>query len=251
MAEPTSRAEFKAYIFRRLGYPVLQINVADEQVEDRIDDALDFYQDYHYLGSEKSIYIHTVTADEVANKKITLPETIMTVSNVLPQGFSVGNSNNFMSDRWQFLANEFWALNYGISYSTIPYYVAMVRMAELDWLFNMSPSITFNKHKNEIVFTGDTSTFLVEGYKIALDTQSIIDPNVYADVWKDRWLKRYATALVKKQWAENLKLFSGAPLVGGMTLDWATLYQEAVDEIQTLEEKVISSYSYPILDEIA
>lgn len=248
MAEPTNRAEFKAYIFRRLGYPVIQVNVEDEQAEDRIDDALAFFSDYHPLGSEKTLYVHTITADDVATKTITLPENIMAITGLVPPTAFVGN--NFMSDRYQFLRQEFFNITQNVSSSLIPYYAAMTRISDIDFLFNVHPSYRFNKHKNKIEIIGDTSSIFTVGNKLILETQAVIDAKIYADIWKDRWLKKYATALMKRQWAENLKLYSGVPLLGGITLDANSMYQESIEELTTLEDKLITSGSAPVLDEI-
>lgn len=249
MSEPLNRAQFKAYIFRRLGYPVIQVNVEDEQAEDRIDDALAFFSDYHPLGSEKTLYVHTLTEDDVATKSITLPENIMAVTGLVPPTAFVGN--NFMSDRYQFLRQEFFNITQNVSTSLIPYYAAMTRISDIDFLFNMSPSFRFNKHKNKIeIIGGDTNRIFIVGQKIIFETQAIIDSKTYSDIWKDRWLKKYATALMKRQWAENLKLYSGVPLLGGITLDANSMYQEAIEELNILEDKLITSGSAPVLDEI-
>jgi hypothetical protein len=250
MAEPRSKAEFKAYIFRRLGWPVIQVNVENEQAMDRIDDALAFYRDYHYLGSEKSLYIHTITQEDIDTGKIHLPETIMTVSNILPP---VGYfDSSWMSDRYQYLRDEFYNMNHNVSYTLIPYYVAMTRLADINFLFNTTPSIRFSKITNTVEIYGAAGQqIMVLGNKIIFETEAFLDPNQYASIWQDRWLKRYATALMKRQWAENLKLYSNIPLLNGVTLDAQTMYSEAIDEIDKLEEKLISTGNFPVLDEIA
>lgn len=250
MAEPTNIEEFKAYIFRRLGWPVIQVNVDDEQATDRIMDALAFYQDYHYLGSEKSYYIHTVTAQDVINGYITLPETVLSVYNILPSSVNSLYGGNWMTHEWQYMRDEFFRLDSDVGSSLIPYYVAMMRIADLDFLFGYTPSFTFNKHKNRIYLSGDLKNWLVEGNKLAFETQAVVNPQEYSDIWKDRWLKKYATALMKRQWAENLKLYSNVPLLNGITLDAQTMFQEAVEELTNMEEKLITSGNFPVLDQI-
>src|SRR5690349_20083157 len=153
MAEPTNRQEFKAYIFRRLGYPVIQVNVSDEQADDRIDDALAFYGDYYPLGSERSLYVHTITQEDIDNKAITIPDNITSISGMLPQD-TYGGYGNFMSDRYQFLRNEFFGFIHNISYSIIPYFVAMTRISDLEFLFTIQPSFRFNLHKKQVELIG-------------------------------------------------------------------------------------------------
>lgn len=247
--EPFNRQTFKEYIFRRLGYPVIQINVDDEQAEDRIDDALAFYQDYYPLGSERSLYVHEVTEEDVQNGYLTIPENITSVMGFLPATSFAGN---FMSDHFQLLRTEYMRLDRNVSYSLIPYYVAMTRLADIEFLFGSnSISFNFNKYKRRVEIQGSNNNLLKVGNKIVMEVQAYIDPNQYSDVWKDRWLKQYATALMKRQWAENLKLFSGVQLIGGVTLDAQTMYQEANDEINTLQEKLIQSGMLFPLDQIA
>lgn len=245
MAEPQTREQFKEYIMRRLGAPVQQINVDEDQVEDRIDDALAFFKDYHYLGSEKSYYVHTITQENITTKTIELPPSVIAVTAVLPAG--AGGGNNFMSDQYQLSRDTYSQLN-SLSSSMIPYHVAMTRLAEIDFWFSMTPSINFNKHKNLVTFN-NTNSFSV-GDKFVMEVQSVVDPAVYKKIWSDRWLKNYATALVKRQWGENLKPFAGVQLLGGINLDGASIYGEADSEISNLEEKMISSNSYAVLDEI-
>jgi len=245
MAEPLNRSQFKEYILRRLGAPVQQINVDDDQVEDRIDDALAFYQDYHHLGSQRSVYTHALTQQDINNGYISLPNHITSVLGFLPLG---GNtSRNFMSDEYQVMRTTFNDLSSSYSYSLIPYYAALNRMADLDYWFGLTRSFTFNRNSSTVTFS---TSGLNVGDKVAFEVQAATDPNTYNRIWSDRWLKMYATALVKKQWGENLKPFGGIQLLGGITLDGKTIYDEAVEDLRTLEEKMISMNSSIILDEI-
>ena len=238
MAEPYNRQTFKDYVFRRLGYPVLQINVSEEQAQDRIDDALDYFRDFHYFGTEKFYYVHTLTQEEIDNKEIQLPPNIASVVGVMDMAIG-GSTSNFMSDKYQFLRSEFFGLATSVNYSLIPYYVAMTRIADLEFLLSMTPSVNYDEGSGTVSLVGFNESLFTVGNKIIFETLAYVTPgNNSPKIWNDRWLKRYATALMKRQWAENLKLYSNIPLVGGITLDAQSMFQEAQEELQLLEDQL-------------
>lgn len=247
--EPQNRKQFRDYIMRRLGAPVQEINVDIEQVEDRIDDALNYYFDYHYLGTEKVIFKYKVTREDITNRFISIPENITGINKIYPLAGSTQSSSNALFSAKYHIAYD--TLMNMSSNSIIPYYFAMTRLADLSYIFDMDTSIGFNKHKNSLEITAGWGTDIREGMTIVAEGNAILDPQKYKDIWKDRWLKKYATALVKRQWGENTKLFNGVQLLGGISIDGKGIYDEAVEEINKLEDEMLTKYSMPVMDEIA
>lgn len=245
MANPTSRAQFKEYCLRRLGKPVIEINVDDDQVDDRIDEALAYYWDYHFDGTEKIYYKHQVTANNIADKSITLPDNIIGAVNVFSPGDAL-NTNNLFNIRYQIALNDLYTLT---SISLVPYYMAMqhIRVIE-EILVGMKP-LRYNRHRNILHIDMDWNVMDVGQY-ILVEAYQVVDPDTYTDVWHDRWLAQYATALIKRQWGNNLKKFDGMQMPGGLTFNGQKIYDEAIEEINKLEQEMIVSYSLPVSDMI-
>lgn len=246
MAKPTTREDFKEYCLRKLGKPVLEINVDDTQVEDRIDEALAYYHDYHFDGTEKVFLAHQVTQTDIDNKYLSIPEAVIGIVNIFDIGDSY-STNNLFNIRYQIALNDLFAFNYG---PFAPYYMALQNVALAEELFVGRQGLRYNRHVNKLYI--DMSW----GEKVQLDEYIIIeayqkvDPDTYSDVWGDRWLQRYATALIKKQWGDNLKKFEGLQMPGGLTFNGQKIWDEATDEITALEAEMISSYSLPVSDMI-
>jgi len=244
MAVPSTRAEFKAYCLRRLGDPVIDINVDDEQVEDRIDEALIYYQDYHFDGCERILYKHVVNQTDIDNGYITLPQNIIGVNTVIPIGQSM-NSSNFFNVRYQIHLNDLFDLS---SSSYVTYVMAMQHVSFLEEIFVGKKPLRYNRHVNKLHIDMLWGTDVLVGEYIVVDCYSVTDPDTYADVWGDRWLARYATALIKRQWGSNLTKFEGVQLPGGLTFNGAKIYDDAETELAKLEEEMIVSYSLPVND---
>ena len=243
MAVPTSRSEFKEYCLRKLGKPVIEINVDDDQVEDRIDEALKMYWDYHFDGTEKIYYKHQVTSTDKSNKYITLPENIIGAVNIFDIGDAV-NTNNLFNIRYQIALNDLYTLT---SVSMIPYYMAFTHIRVLEELLVGKQPIRYNRHNDKLYIDMDWNK-LNDGDYLVVEAYSIVDPDTYTDVWGDRWLQNYCTALVKRQWGTNLSKFTGMQLPGGVQFNGDRIYNDAVNEIERLEETVINSYSLPSSD---
>ncbi len=241
----TSREEFKEYCLRKLGKPVIEINVDDDQVEDRIGEALKYYWDYHFDGTEKVYYKHLVTASDISNKYITLPENIIGAVRI----FDIGNYmsvNNIFNIRYQIALNDLYTLTYQ---SMVPYYMAFQHIQMLEQLLVGQQPIRFNRHTDKLYIDVDW-TKIVEGYYLVIEAYQVVDPETYSDVWSDRWLQRYATQLIKKQWGSNLTKFNGVQLPGGITFNGTQIYNDAHEEIDKLEAEMINSYSLPVADMI-
>ena len=247
MAEPTNRDQFRDYIIRRLGFPLQEINVDEEQLEERIDDAINYYRDYHYDGAQKVNLQHQLTATDVSNGYITMAEEIMSITKVLP--IPTGTSTSALFNvKYHITLDALWSLS---NRSLIPYYIAMQHLEMVTDMFGSDPGVRFSKHTNRLYLNAKFGVDILVGDYIVVECYRYLDPEEYSDMWKDRWLKQYATALVKRQWGENLKVFNGVQLLGGITLNGKEIYDEAVEEIRLLEEKMLNSYSLPPMDEIA
>lgn len=242
----TTRQQFKDYVLRRLGAPVIDINVDNEQVEDRIDDALIKFRDYHYDGTEHVYYPHVITASDMSNKYITLPESLIGVTRVFDINDSYSATNLF-NVRYQLHLNELFNIS---SVSVQPYIMAMRHIEFLEEVFVGKKPIRFNRHTDKLYVDMSWSEDIQAGQYIIIDGYASLDPNVYTDIWDDSWLKKYATALVKKQWGENLKKFEGMQLPGGVTFNGQKIWEEANEEVIKLEEEVIMDYSLPVTDMI-
>jgi len=246
ISKPANRQEFKDFCLRRLGAPLLEINVADEQLEDCVELALQYYQDYHFDGTQKTYLAHKVTQDDIDNKSVEIPEKTIGVINIFTVG-SAFSTNNLFNIRYQMALNDLFAFNYG---PFAPYYMALQNVALAEEMFVGKQALRFNRHTNRLYID------IAWGEKVQLDEYIIIegydtlDPDTYPDVYNDRWLKRYATALMKKQWGENLKKFEGIQMLGGVSFNGQKIWEEATEEITMLENEMITSYSLPVSDMI-
>lgn len=246
MAAPTTRTEFKDYILRRLGHPVIEINVDDDQIEDRIDDALRYYWDYHFDGTEKLYYKHQVTSTDKTNKYITIPENIIGAIRVFPIGDPMARSDDLFNIRYQIALNDLYTLT---SVSMIPYYMTMQHLALIQEILVGQAPIRYNRNQNKLWVDMDWDKVNVGEY-LLVEAYEVVDPEDFPDVWKDRWLMQYATALVKRQWGAHLTKFSGVALPGQVTFNGEKIYDDAVTEIEKLEDEMINSYSLPVSDMI-
>ena len=246
MAAPTSKAEFKEYCLRKLGKPVIEINVDDDQVDDRIDEALRYYYDYHFDGSDKIYYKHAVTETDVANKYITLPENIIGAVSVFSIGDPSVRADDLFNIRYQIALNDLYTLT---NVSVVPYYMVMEHLALLTEMLVGKVPIRYTRHKNRLYVDTDWGNIAVGSF-LLVEAYEIVDPLVYNDAWNDRWLQNYATALIKRQWGSNLTKFTGMNLPGGVQFNGEKIYNDAVDEITKMEQEMISGYSLPVLDMI-
>tara|TARA_Y100000593_G_C4286068_1_gene325536 strand:- start:97 stop:840 length:744 start_codon:yes stop_codon:yes gene_type:complete len=246
MAVPTTRSAFKSYCLRRLGEPVIDINVDDEQVEDRIDDALKYYQDYHFDGTERVLVKHVVTSSDKTNGYITLSDSVIGVNRILDIG-QAAQSSNLFNIRYQLHLNDLFDLS---AASFVPYVAAMRHVENLEEIFVGKKPIRYNRHVNKLHIDMDWTGDINTGEYIIVDAYQIVDPSTYTEVWSDRWLAKYATALIKKQWGSNITKFEGMQLPGGLTFNGLKIYDDAESEIQKLEEEMIINYSLPVQDMI-
>ena len=245
MSVPTSRAEFTEYCLRKLGKPVIEINVDEDQVSDRIDEALRYYWDYHFDGSEKTYYKKVIDSTDKSNKYITMPDNIIGVVNIFDLGSALG-LNNLFNIRYQIALNDLYTLT---SVSMVPYYMAMQHIQFLEFLLVGKQPLRYNRNTNRLYIDMDWDR-INGGEFLVVEAYEVVDPDLYVDVWKDRWLLRYAACLIKQQWGTNLKKFEGMRMPGGLSFNGQQIYNEATDEREKLEQEMIYTYSLPATDMI-
>ena len=245
----TSRTLLQEYCLRRLGHPVIEINVDDEQISDRIDDALEFFAEYHFDGVEKVFLKHTITADDITNEYIPMDDPaspvggpVISVRRVLP----VANFNAFQTgmfnEEFQLRLND---LNTFTGSSLINWQMSLQNFQMVSHLFTVNPTVLFNRRQNKLFIETDWANKFEAGDCLIVECYRVLDPTQYAEVYNDIFLKKYCTALIKRQWGENLKKFEGVQLPGGVTLNGKTIYDEAVDEINKIEEEMNLKWELP------
>ena len=247
MAQPTSRTEFKDYCLRKIGFPVIEVNVEDMQVEDRVDEALSYYWDYHFDGTERTFYKWTITADDITNRYLTVPENIIGVIRIFDIGDAL-STNNLFNIRYQIALNDLYDLT-SFNQSLVTYYTNMMHIRFIEELLVGRQPIRYNRHINRLYVDMDWDKMQAGEYIIA-EAYRIVDPTTYADVWKDRWLQNYATEKIKYQWGQNISKFSGMQLPGGVQFNGDKIMEDSGAQIEKLEQEMLSSYSLPVSDMI-
>ena len=235
MAAITTRQGLVDYCLRSLGAPVVEVNVADEQIDDRIDEAIEHFRLYHYDGIEKVYLKHQITSQNITDQFITLPDLIYGVTRVFPVASGTSTSKSIFDLQYQLRLNDLYDLT---STSIIYYSQVMSHLSLLDMTLNGHPIYRFNKLTNKLYIEASWTEEMQVGNYILVECYRALDPQVVTKMYNDKWLKHFATALIKKQWATNLKKFSGMQLPGGVTIDGNALYDEAVQEIKDLEDDI-------------
>jgi len=195
MANPTTRSEFKEYCLRALGKPVIEINVDDDQVDDRIDEALRFYYDYHFDGTSKVYYKHQITQQNIDDKSITLPENIMGVVKIFEMSDPATSAGDLFNIRYQIALNDLYTL---VNVGLIDYYMSMEHLALVQEILVGRTPIRYNRHRNILHIDKGEAALELDKY-VLVEAYEIVDPDTYTDVWNDRWLKHYTTQLIKRQ----------------------------------------------------
>lgn len=247
----SSREDLKDYALRRLGFPVIEINVDDAQVEDRIDDALQFFSQYHFDGVEKLYLPYVLTQTDIDNKYINTNNIptgstgaeIVTINKVyvIDQAMSSG----MFSVQYQLMLNDYFNgfltgtsnLNY---YDTTKQYLGLLEM-----FLSPEKQIQFSRVTNKLRMHTDWSVYRT-GDKLMAECMVAINPETYPEIYNDILLKRYVTALIKRQWAANLSKFSNIALPGGMKFDAPQMYTDATTELGQIEDTVQSKYELPV-----
>ena len=280
MAQPSTRQELIDYCKRKLGAPVLEINVADEQIEDLVDDAVQFFQERHFDGVYPTFYKYKITQADIergragysggsvgiastsATANIVGTATTFTYfenSNYLQMPPNViGVNKIFMFDGANTITSSMFSVKYQLFLNDIYYWgttellsYAMVKtyLEDLDFLLNTQKQIRFNKRQDRLYLDVDWSS-LRDGQYVIIDCYSTLDPNDYSRVWNDSFIKPYLTSLIKKQWGQNMMKFTGVKLPGGVELNGRQIYDDAQKEIDILMEKMSNTYELPPYDMI-
>lgn len=237
MAQPANRQEFIEYILRKIGAPVIQINVSEEQVEDRVDEAVSFWRDYHYNGSQLVYLKHQITQQDKDQGYVKLPEQLLGISKIFDLDTSISMGTGIFNVNYQFVLNNLTDIT---GYSIQNYWMTMSHISFLqEWLVG-KPMVRYNKHVNRLYIDTDSSSWNVGSY-IIIEAYDIIDPDAYSDVWGDRWLQNYASVLVREQWGLNLTKFTNMQLVGGVSFNGEQILAEARAEREKMEEDAIRS----------
>jgi hypothetical protein len=243
MALVTTRDELKDYALRRLGAPVIKINVDDDQLEDRIDDALQFYQDYHFDATESFYWMHVITQEDVDQRYFNIDPGILGITRVFPLNDTI-TKNNMFDLRYQLRLHELYDFT---STSYTNFSITMQHLQNLSEMFTGDVPIRFQRHTRKLyVDWGWGSTQIPVGTTVIAEGFKIIDPETFESVYNDRWLKEYVTSLFKRQNAENIKKFGGIQLPGGLTLNGKEMYDEATADIQRLETEMQDRYELPV-----
>jgi|TARA_Y100000114_G_scaffold66802_1_gene61246 hypothetical protein len=259
MAEPATRENLKQYALRALGKPVIEINVDDDQLEDRIDEALQYFAQYHYDGirrtylkyqyteadktrmtgdSSESITKNSVTTSwKEGNNFLVVPDSVISVINIFP--FSNKSNMNLFDVRYQLRLNDLYDFS---STSIINYDIVLRHLDFLDHILVGEKPLRFNQHDNRLYVDMDWTNDLAVGEYLVIECYRKLDPQVYTDVYNDIYLKRYVTALFKKQWGANLSKFDGVAMIGGVTLNGRQIYSEALADVEKLETEIRSSF---------
>lgn len=268
MAKPASREQLKDYCLRKLGYPVIQINVDDAQIEDRLDDALQFFAEYHFDGVEKVYMRKQITQTDMDRGYIVLTEStpadptavvpiveappldpdgssIITVTKCFQLYDTLGGTGMFDA-RYQIALNDLYGLRTNTySQSLITYAITRSHMQMLQDLLTPEKTLEFSRVTNRIYVNMDWKEQAFLGQYMMFEAYKILNPETYTDIYNDRTLKLYTTALIKQQWGANMMKFGGMELPGGIVLNGAEIFQEASSEVQKLESEMQSKWELP------
>ena len=280
MAQPASRSDFKNYCLRQLGAPVLEINVADEQIDDIIDDAIQYFHERHFDGVLQTYLKYQVTQEDIDRGKgpsqdgvlgivtttatstidgsemqfdwkensnyLQVPPAVIGVTKIFHFDGSATITNNMFSVKYQLFLNDiyFWGAMEMLTYTMTRTY-----LADMDFALTTQKQIRFNQRMDRLYLDIDWST-LTPGDWLVMDCFRTLDPNDYARVWNDSFLKKYTTALLKKQWGQNLIKFQGVKLPGGVELNGREIYEDGVKELEIIREMMSNTYELPPLDMI-
>ena len=280
MAQPASRTDLINYCKRQLGAPVLEINIADEQVDDLVDDALQYFHERHFdgvvqtflkykiteadvnrgrtRGNSQTVGIVTTTATssidgsdvtfsfEENSNYLQVPPQVIGVNKIFRYDGSQTVTNNMFSVKYQLFLNDLYNFS---SVDILSYAMVKRYLEDVDFLLNTEKQVRFNQRQNRLYIDVDWGDVTKDDYLI-IDCYRLLDPNDYSRVWNDSFLKRYVTQLIKRQWGQNLMKFQGVKLPGGVELNGRQIYDDAQKELDAIREVMSNTYELPPLDMI-
>lgn len=277
MSKPSSRQELIDYCLRQLGAPVLEINLADEQIDDLVDDALQFFYERHFDGVERMYLKYKITEEDLkrGSAQYTNGVGIVTttgssnISGVGTVSFNFFENSNFIqvpdsiigiekifkfdtssisagmwSIKYQLFLNDLYYFN---SVELLQYSMVKTYLEDIDFLLSTDKQIRFNKRQNRLYLDIDWNAKSKDTF-IVIDCYRILDPNTFTKVYNDSFLKRYLTALMKRQWGANLIKFRGVKLAGGIELNGRELYDDGERELESIRQRMSMDYELPPYD---
>jgi len=265
MASPTSKAELKEYCLRRLGKPVLEVNVSDDQVDDAIDYTLQKFQQFHYDGAERVYLKHLFTAAEIAagktntdytavdnttvwqeqNSYLSVPQHILSIEGMF--AFTDKGTKNMFDIRYQLRLNDLYDFT---STQFYHYYMIQQHLATIDFLLEGMKPIRYSQVQDKLYLDFDWTEDALADQYVVIKAWRALDPTTWTEIYNQMWVKDYATAKIKKQWGQNLTKFQGVQMPGGVTLNGEMIYNDAVEELKILDEQLRTTWETPPLDMI-
>ena len=277
MSKPSSKQELIDYCLRRLGAPVLEINIADEQIDDLVDDALQYFQERHFDGVERMYLKYQLTQADIdrgsavtggvgvvtttgtstnvsglgtitsnfyeTSNFIQVPESVIGIEKVFKFDTS-SISGGMFSIKYQLFLNDLYYFN---SVDLLQYSMVKTYLEDIDFLLTTDKQIRFNKRQNRMYLDIDWRAQQVGNF-LVIDCYRILDPNTFTNVYNDSFLKKYLTATIKRQWGQNLIKFRGVKLPGGIELNGRELYEDAEKELADLKQRMSLDYELPPYD---
>lgn len=272
MAKPATRAQLKEYCLRKLGKPVIEINVDDDQVEDLIDDTIQLFNERVYDGIERTYLKYKFTEDDLANGRsrnltttksdtnlganpasrtlsfeegrgyLTVPDHVIGIVGVAP----IANTyvNSMFGFRHQFFLNDFYNF---YAYDILNLEMTMQYISTLEFLIEGNKPLRYNKVQNRLYLDLDWNRVADNDY-VLIDCYRALDPNTYTKIYNELFVKKYLTSLVKRQWGQNLMKFTGIKMPGGVEFNGRQLYDDAQGEIEKIEGEMLSKYETAPLD---
>ena len=266
MAVPSTKTTLKSYCLRALGSGVIDINVSDDQIDDRLDEALQYFAEYHYDGVERMYLKHKITSDDIsrattdasavatdaADNSVTatwlegkgfipVPEAVISVVSVFP--FTDSTTANMFDLRYQLRLNDLYDFS---STSIMEYQMTLQHLDFLEHVLVGEVPIRFSQHQQRLYLDMDWNNDIKVDEFIIIECYRKLDPATFTDIFNDMYLKRYATALIKRQWGANLSKFNGVSMLGGVTMNGESNYSQAQEELQRLEEQIQLAFELPI-----
>jgi hypothetical protein len=277
MAKPASRQQLIDYCLRRLGAPVLEINVDDDQIDDLVDDALQYFQERHFDGVERMYLKYKITQADLnrgrgrntngvgvttttatsnvtgigtvsynfyeTSNYIQIPDSVIGIEKIFKFDTS-SISGGMFSIKYQLFLNDLYYFN---SVELLQYAMVKSYLEDIDFLLTTDKQLRFNKRQNRLYLDLDWASQSTDQY-IVIDCYRILDPNTFTNVYNDSFIKKYLTALIKKQWGQNLIKFRGVKLPGGVELNGRELYEDAEKELEDIKQRMSMEYELPPYD---
>jgi len=277
MAKPNTRQELVNYCLRKLGAPVLEINVADEQIDDLVDDALQYFNERHYDGVERMYLKYKITQDDIdrgraggtdgvgiitttgssnitgygtttfnfyeSSNYIQVPDSVIGIEKIFKFDTS-SISGGMFSIKYQLFLNDLYYFN---SVELLQYAMVKSYLEDIDFLLTTDKQVRFNKRQNRLYLDLDWSSQTKDTF-LVIDCYRALDPADFSKVYNDSFVKKYLTALIKKQWGQNLIKFQGVKLPGGIELNGRQLYEDGERELEDIKQRMFSEYEMPPLD---